>query len=257
MAEHEKAMRPEDITRLFVERSNAGDAASVAALYEPGAVLAYPPGSQTVGRAAIQALWERVLAGRPRFEPGEPPPTLVSGDVALTSTPPREGAGARAQVVRRQPDGRWLRVLDQPEFVPATAAPRRRRPNDEHGPLQRYSRRREGSPWSAVNVAKAEALIAAGRMRPPGLAEIDAARADGRWDAAYAAQRDVSVPPDLAAAARRRRPLRGPRQVRPLPADPAAAQGPHPGRAQGPPRPRDHRPARHLTPAAPWRSPGP
>ncbi|CNG74037.1 conserved hypothetical protein [Mycobacterium tuberculosis] len=120
MTEYEKAMRPEDITRLFVERSNAGDAAGVAALYEPGAVLAYPPGSQTVGRDAIRALWEKVLTARPRFEPEEPLPTLISGDLALTSTPPRDGAGARAQVVRRQPDGSWLRVLDQPEFVPPT-----------------------------------------------------------------------------------------------------------------------------------------
>jgi hypothetical protein len=39
-----------------------------------------------------------------------------SGDLALTSTPPKDGSGARAQVVRRQPDGTWLRVLDQPEF---------------------------------------------------------------------------------------------------------------------------------------------
>jgi uncharacterized protein (TIGR02246 family) len=120
MTEYEKAMRPEDITRLFVERSNAGDAAGVSALYEPDAVLAYPPGSQTAGRDAIRALWEKVLAARPRFEPEEPLPTLISGDLALTSTPPRDGAGARAQVVRRQPDGSWLRVLDQPEFVPPT-----------------------------------------------------------------------------------------------------------------------------------------
>jgi len=118
MTRYERAMRPEDITRLFVERSNAGDAAGVAALYEPDAVLAYPPGSQTVGRDAIRALWEKVLAARPRFEPEEPLPTLVSGGLALTSTPPRDGAGARAQVARRQPDGSWLRVLDQPEFVP-------------------------------------------------------------------------------------------------------------------------------------------
>lgn len=118
MTEHEKAMRPEDITRLFVERSNAGDAAGVAALYEEDAVLAYPPGGQTVGREAIRELWEKVLAGRPRFEPEQPLPTLIHGDIALTSTPPRDGAGARAQVVRRQPDGSWLRVIDQPEFVP-------------------------------------------------------------------------------------------------------------------------------------------
>jgi hypothetical protein len=64
MTEQEKAMRPEDITRLFAERSYAGDAAGVAALYEENAVLAYPPGRQTTGRAAIRALWEQVLAGR-------------------------------------------------------------------------------------------------------------------------------------------------------------------------------------------------
>ncbi|AMW11789.1 DUF4440 domain-containing protein [Streptomyces qaidamensis] len=82
------------------------------------AVLAHPPGRRTVGREAIRTLWEKVLADRPRFEPEEPLPTLVHGDIALTSTPPKDGAGARAQVVRRQADGSWLRVLDQPEFTP-------------------------------------------------------------------------------------------------------------------------------------------
>jgi ketosteroid isomerase-like protein len=118
--EYEKAMRPEDITRLFVERSNAGDAAGVAALYEENAVLAYPPGATTIGRDAIRELWEKVLANGPRFELEEPLPTLTSGDIALTSTPPKDGSGARAQVVRCQPDGSWLRLLDQPEFVTPT-----------------------------------------------------------------------------------------------------------------------------------------
>ena len=115
-----KAQRPEDLTRLFVDFSNAGDAEGVAQLYEEDAVLAYPPGSQTVGRAAIQALWQKVLDQRPRFEREDPLPTLIIGDIALTSTPPRDGAGARAQVVRRQADGSWLRILDQPEFVPTS-----------------------------------------------------------------------------------------------------------------------------------------
>jgi ketosteroid isomerase-like protein len=119
MPTREKALRPEDLTRLFVERCNAGDAEGVALLYEEDAVMAYPPGSQTVGRAAIQALWEMVLANRPHFETEEPLPTLVSGEIALTSTPPKDEAGARAQVVRRQTDGSWLRVLDQPEFTTA------------------------------------------------------------------------------------------------------------------------------------------
>jgi uncharacterized protein YdeI (YjbR/CyaY-like superfamily) len=55
---------------------------------------------------------------------------------------------------------------------------------DETYFLQRYTPRRSGSNWSAVNVAKVEALTAEGRMQPPGQAEVDAARADGRWDRA-------------------------------------------------------------------------
>ena len=117
MSDNERALNPEDLTRLFVERSNAGDAEGVAALYEEQAVMAYPPGSQTVGRDAIRQLWEKVLAHAPHFEQEPPLPTLLSGDIALTSTPPKDGAGARAQVVRRQPDGSWLRLLDQPEFL--------------------------------------------------------------------------------------------------------------------------------------------
>ena len=112
----ETARTPEDITRLFVERSNAGDADGVAALYEEEAVLAYPPGQVTVGRAAIRDLWAAVLEHKPTFTPEEPLPTLVCGDIALTSTPPHDDAGARAQVVRRQADGSWLRIIDQPEF---------------------------------------------------------------------------------------------------------------------------------------------
>ena len=82
--------------------------------------MAYPPGERTVGREAIRALWDKVLANAPHFEQETPLPTLISEDIALTSTPPRDGAGARAQVVRRQPDGTWLRLLDQPEFVHPT-----------------------------------------------------------------------------------------------------------------------------------------
>ncbi|MGI5208069.1 YdeI/OmpD-associated family protein [Spirillospora sp. CA-108201] len=76
----------------------------------------------------------------------------------------------------------------------------RRRSHDEHFYLQRYSRRRKGGAWSRRNVERVEALTAAGRMRPPGLAEVAAAQADGRWAAAYTAQRDATVPPVLAAA---------------------------------------------------------
>ena len=117
VSQNETALEPEDLTRLFVERANAKDAAGIAALYEVDAVMAYPPGRQTVGREAIRELWEQVLARAPHFEQEQPLPTLISGDIALTSTPPKDGAGARAQVARRQSDGTWLRLLDQPEFV--------------------------------------------------------------------------------------------------------------------------------------------
>jgi uncharacterized protein YdeI (YjbR/CyaY-like superfamily) len=75
-----------------------------------------------------------------------------------------------------------------------------RKAHDDVSFLQRYSRRRPRSSWSKVNVAKVEALMAAGRMRPAGLAEVATAKADGRWEAAYEPQRAAAVPPDLAAA---------------------------------------------------------
>ncbi|HEY6737991.1 MAG TPA: YdeI/OmpD-associated family protein [Actinopolymorphaceae bacterium] len=75
-----------------------------------------------------------------------------------------------------------------------------RRALDDSYYRQRYTPRRRTSSWSKVNVEKVEALIAAGRMRAPGLAQVEAAKADGRWDAAYESQRRATVPPDLAAA---------------------------------------------------------
>ncbi len=80
--------------------------------------MAYPPGDVTVGRDAIRALWEPVLPKARGFEPEPPLPTLVCGNVALTSTIARDGTGVRAQVVRRQANGTWLRLLDQPEIGP-------------------------------------------------------------------------------------------------------------------------------------------
>jgi uncharacterized protein YdeI (YjbR/CyaY-like superfamily) len=68
---------------------------------------------------------------------------------------------------------------------------------DEQYFLQRFTPRRPGGKWSQINREKAKALIAGGTMRPAGLAEVEAARADGRWDAAYAGQRTAKVPDDL------------------------------------------------------------
>jgi uncharacterized protein (TIGR02246 family) len=116
-SKRERAMRPEDLTRLIVERINAGDVDGLAELYEPDAVIAYPPGQMTTGREAIRALYAQMVAAKVHFEQEDLLATVYSGDLALTSTRPTDAAGARAQVARRQPDGTWLRVIDRPEFT--------------------------------------------------------------------------------------------------------------------------------------------
>lgn len=63
--------------------------------------------------------------------------------------------------------------------------------------LQRFTPRKPGSRWSKINTDKAAALITSGRMRKAGLREIEHAKADGRWDQAYAGQRTITVPDDL------------------------------------------------------------
>lgn len=71
---------------------------------------------------------------------------------------------------------------------------------DEGWWLQRFTPRTAKSPWSKINRAKAEALIAAGSMQPQGLAEVERAKRDGRWESAYDGAASSSVPADLAAA---------------------------------------------------------
>ena len=74
------------------------------------------------------------------------------------------------------------------------------RRRDELTTFQRFTPRRARSPWSTRNVSHVARLIDEGRMRPAGLAEVERAQADGRWDAAYAGPATAAVPEDLAAA---------------------------------------------------------
>ncbi|MEU9170189.1 YdeI/OmpD-associated family protein [Streptomyces sp. NPDC048420] len=69
--------------------------------------------------------------------------------------------------------------------------------------LQRITPRRPGSLWSMVNVRRVAELADEGRMRPAGLAEVSAAKADGRWEAAYESQGSATVPAELLAALER------------------------------------------------------
>ena len=66
--------------------------------------------------------------------------------------------------------------------------------------LQKFTPRGKRSIWSKINREKAEALTKSGRMQPPGLKAIEAAKRDGRWESAYASQKTITVPPDLDAA---------------------------------------------------------
>ncbi len=109
--------------------------------------------------------------------------------------------------------GIWLKIAKQASGVPSITSDEavdvglcfgwisgQRRSLDDTYYLQKYVPRRPLSRWSQVNVDKVAALVATERMRPPGIAEVDAAQADGRWAAAYESQRNATVPPDLAAA---------------------------------------------------------
>ena len=93
--------------------------------------------------------------------------------------------------------GVWLKLAKKGSGVPSMTADEavdvglcygwisgQRKPLDEVWYLQKYVPRRRRSQWSRINVARVEALTAAGRMRPSGLAEVAAAKADGRWESA-------------------------------------------------------------------------
>lgn len=113
---HEPAHEPNDLGRFFIERANAGDVEGLVALYEADAVLAFPPGNVATGTDQIRRVFQQFLVNRPQFKPGEQRPALVTGDVALTSTR-LDGGGITAEVARRQADGTWLWVLDQPAIA--------------------------------------------------------------------------------------------------------------------------------------------
>jgi len=112
-----------------------------------------------------------------------------------------------------RPEGVWLKIAKKGSDVASVDYPQalevalcygwidgQKKGLDETHWLQRFTPRRSRSIWSKVNRAKAEALVEAGEMQPSGLAEMERAKADGRWAAAYDGQRTSAVPDDLAAA---------------------------------------------------------
>jgi uncharacterized protein YdeI (YjbR/CyaY-like superfamily) len=107
-------------------------------------------------------------------------------------------------------DGVWIKMAKKDAGIESVRYPEvlesaicfgwidgRREALDERHFLQRFTPRRSRSRWSRINREKAERLIAGGRMRAAGLAEVERAQADGRWEAAYEGQKRITVPDDL------------------------------------------------------------
>jgi len=110
-------------------------------------------------------------------------------------------------------DGIWLRIAKVGSGTPSVTYPEaleaalcygwidgQKKSGEPPFWLQKFTPRRSRSIWSKVNCEKVEALIASGRMRPAGLAEVERAKADGRWERAYDSHSSATVPDDLAAA---------------------------------------------------------
>lgn len=119
-----KVNRPEEMNAAFAEAFNSGDIERLLALYEPGAVLVPRPGQVAEGAEAIRAALEELLALKGHMR-SENQYALMRGDLALlrakvhlVGTGPDgellEIKNHTAEVVRRQPDGSWLYVLDHP-----------------------------------------------------------------------------------------------------------------------------------------------
>ena len=110
----------------------------------------------------------------------------------------RDSPGVRIAVAKK---GSGVESVHYPEVLEVAICfgwiDGRRERLDEIRFLQRFTPRRARSRWSQINREKAEALIAAGRMREAGLAEVERARGDGRWEAAYEGQASAGVPEDL------------------------------------------------------------
>lgn len=116
----EVAERPEDLSRLLVERLIARDADGLALLYEENAVMALPDGNVAMGRVSIGEAFRVFLASEPLIEAGSPTRVLRNGELAITSARLPDGT-VTVEVARQQTDGSWLWVIDHPALYPGMA----------------------------------------------------------------------------------------------------------------------------------------
>ncbi len=134
----------------------------------------------------------------------------VKPDLPIVPFASREAWEAWLEERHATSDGLWLKIakkgsgIESVTFVEALDAAlcygwidSRRSGFDGRFYLQRFTPRKPRSKWSQVNREKVARLTEAGRMKPAGLQEVERAKADGRWDAAYAPQSAATVPEDL------------------------------------------------------------
>lgn len=144
-----------------------------------------------------------ILSGVPEEKNGQP----------IVELPDQDAFDEWLAINHDQPLGVWLKIAKKSSAHETVTHPQaldvaltygwidgQRLPYDADYFLQRFVKRRPNSKWSQVNRRKAEELIAAGKMKPAGVEEVKRAKADGRWEAAYPAQSQAPVPPDLQAA---------------------------------------------------------
>lgn len=120
-------------------------------------------------------------------------------------------------------DGIWIKIAKKASGIESVTYPEavevalcygwidgQMRSLDDDYYVQRFTPRRARSKWSKINVGKVEQLIADGKMKPPGMTEIERAKEDGRWAAAYDSPSTAKVPPDLSKALKANPAAKGP-----------------------------------------------
>jgi uncharacterized protein YdeI (YjbR/CyaY-like superfamily) len=131
-------------------------------------------------------------------------------ELPVVPFPSPEAWGAWLAENHDSSNGLWVKIAKKASGLATVAYPEvleialsygwidgQRRALDETWFLQKFTPRRARSRWSRINRDKAAGLIESGRMKPAGLREVERAKADGRWDAAYESQRTIPVPDDL------------------------------------------------------------
>src|SRR6185295_7822297 len=149
-----------------------------------------------------------------RFDEGEEPSAMTDAKPDMPVLPFKDKKSWTIWLAKNhaKSSGVWLKLAKKGSGIKSVSYPEaleaalcygwidgQKRPFDESWWLQKFTPRGPKSIWSKINREKAEALIKSGDMKPAGLAAIEAAKKDGRWEAAYESQSKIEVPSDLQA----------------------------------------------------------